>query len=502
MRRLPWFVGLAAFAATLMAWPGRVAAGPVEEISQFAAHPGDRDVMVLRYKFSGDGFLFTRDGGATWQLMCGSALQPTGLTQTLSNLGRVAFDEDGVLYMGTFGGLLRDDGTGCAWMTEGPFADQWVSDITTHPTDASTLFAITSSGGEGKMNGVYQRVGAKGDWKALGTQEAILISRLHVVDLGGGKLRLYEGAVRGMRGMAPNFTPKYITRVSDDLGKTWTEHEFPETDGTVRLEAVDPKNPDRIVVVVDHEPPAPGMVGNPDEIQISADQGATFKKWMSVVSFGGLAVAPDGRAWFGDAGDPSKEAVTGGVYAAASVGAKATLLSSELRVACLQYLPAFERLLVCDRFEAGFMLSDDGTYTKSFAFREIESFIDCPGRDLPATCERQLLSGLCGITHFPEADICCNYSAMDKGIDPRTLELPDALCPGDLDAGGTGGVGGVSDTGGAGGDVAVDAGPPPPKHDSGCSCGAVGATKQAPASSAALLALACIAILRTRRGRR
>jgi hypothetical protein len=89
--------------------------------------------------------------------MCGSAIQPTGLTQTLSRLGRAAFDGQGVLHMGIFGGMVRDDGVGCAWEATGPFADQWVSDITNHPTDPSVLFAITSSGGEGKTNGVYRR---------------------------------------------------------------------------------------------------------------------------------------------------------------------------------------------------------------------------------------------------------------------------------------------------------------------------------------------------------
>lgn len=507
------FACIVALAAGLMAWPTRVAAGPVEQVAQFAAQPDDPDVMVLRHEYGGEGLIFTRDGGVNWQLMCGSALQPTGLTQTLSRLGPVAFDADGVLHMGTFGGLLRDDATGCAWTSESTFADQWVSDVTRHPTDASILFAITSSGGEGKMNGVYRRDGATAQWKALGTQDAILISRLFVVELGGGKLRLYEGAVRGMLGMAPNFTPNYITRVSDDLGETWTEHEFGQTDGTVRLEAVDPKNPDRIVVVVDHEGSSSGVAGAPDDILISDDQGATFTTWTSVVSFGGLAIAPDGRAWFGDTGDSSGLEGTNGLFAAASLGAKATLLSSELHVTCLHYLPAAKRLFACDRFEAGFVIPDDGTYTQSFAFREVASFIDCPDRDLPMACERQLLSGWCGITHFPEADLCCNYSAADKEIDPKNLDPTqmEALCPGDVDAGATGGTGGagaaggVGGHGGTGGDGA-DAGPlplPPAKKADSGGCGVADQPPRAAATWAVALGLALAFVARrVRRTRR
>ncbi len=481
------------FAAALVAvcvasFPGRALADPVEVLSQFAVDPAHPDVRVLRYDYGGGGLVFSRDGGASWQLMCATGLMPAG-GDSAPALGRVAFDGEGHLYIATFGALLRDDATGCAWSTDGPFDGKWVSDVTPHPSDPTVVFAITSTGGEGQTNGVYRR-DADGSWEALGTQEAILISRLHVVDLGGGALRFYVGGVNGTLGTAPNEKPNYVIRVSDDLGETWTEHAFGETDGNLRLEAIDPTNPDRLVVVIDHESSS-GVAVALDQIMVSDDQGATFSEWAGAVSFGGLAFAPDGRVWFGDGGDPAVSSGDKGLYFAASLDAVPAQVNGDLQVTCVDYVEAADELFVCSKFSAGTADLDTGEVTDQFSFNEVEDFVACADKDVCAACARQLLGNWCGgITHFPESKVCCCYNPEERALDPMDytpgstsgfqIECPDygAVISG-ADGGAIGGAGGdvgaVGAQAGASGDAAGSAGAVAgssggSKSPGGCSC--------------------------------
>lgn len=510
------------------ALPARVAAGPVEEVVQLAVHPSDANVMTLRYQFGGDGLVFSRDGGASWQTLCTSALEASGLERPPSRLGSIVFGADGKLYMGVFGALLESDPSGCTWSTVAPFDGKWVSDVTRLWSDPSVLFAVTSSGGESEMNGVYRKVGAAG-WEALGAQEAILLSRLHAVELAGGGLRLYESAVRGTHcagdlcgtdetccngpagasascmasatpcalGVAPA-APNYLIRVSDDLGETWIEHTFGETDGTLRLEAVDPTDPDRIVVVVEREGAVAGGMGEePDTIYVSSNAGASFTEWTTVRSFGGLAFAPDGRVWFGDRGDPANPNAQRGLSYAASLDDAPTLLNGDNPVSCVHYLSESDRVFACRRFDAAFADPTTGAYTPTFDFRTTEAMLDCPEKDLCALCERQLVTAWCGITHFPEAPICCCYSDADRLMDPNltpgTQLDATFTCPpngGAVDAGTDGDIPG-------GGDAAVDAAGGTSfanrdqitaADDGGCSCRTAGRTTGSP-MGAALVAL-------------
>ena len=144
-------------------------AGPVEEIVEVAVHPSDPQRMVLRNEFGGKGLWYTSDGGASWKaVMCPAAVKPPALDRAPSSLGRMIIANDGSTMVGVFGALLRDDGAGCGWDTDGPFLDQWVTDLVHDPTDPDVLFAITSLGG-GADNGVYRR-DASGTWETLGTQ--------------------------------------------------------------------------------------------------------------------------------------------------------------------------------------------------------------------------------------------------------------------------------------------------------------------------------------------
>src|SRR5262245_37604023 len=80
-------------------------AGPVELLNQVALHPTDPKMMVVRYENGGEGFAFSRDGGATWKLLCRSAIG-----MDVNRAGPITVTADGHVMMGLIQGLYVDDG--------------------------------------------------------------------------------------------------------------------------------------------------------------------------------------------------------------------------------------------------------------------------------------------------------------------------------------------------------------------------------------------------------
>src|SRR5262245_5598050 len=106
------FLGL----AFVFGQPLSAKAGPVEELVQLAVTPAEPEMMVLRYEYSGDGLIYTRDGGETFSFVCGSSVDdPSDEESPLIKLGPIGVGGDGATLLGVFGGLWRDDGKGCAW---------------------------------------------------------------------------------------------------------------------------------------------------------------------------------------------------------------------------------------------------------------------------------------------------------------------------------------------------------------------------------------------------
>ncbi len=461
-----------------------VRAGPLEELDQLAVAPTDPDRMVLRYLHGGEGLVFSRDGGASWRALCADGIRPAGSMAPPVRLGRIALDADGVLYMATFTGLVRDDGAGCNWQVEGPFADQWVTDVVTHPGDPRILYATTSNAGPDAENGVYRR-DADGAWHAVGTQDAILIGRLHVVDLGKGKLRMYERAVRGMFGTTPNFRPRYLVRSSDDLGETWAEHEFGDTEGVMEVEAVDPTNADRIVVSLRFEAEEAGATKpSRDRVLVSDDRGKSFSEYLDLTQFGGVDFAPDGRIWIGDRGDSLDSDAPSGLFFATSLAEAPTRVDDTLALRCVDYRPGSDEVFVCQPYEAGRIAVDGSGYARDFAFDAVLDFVACDGLDFAPICAEALLGGWCGASHFPQAPLCCGYPDR-QGVPHCSVEggVVDAASP-DADAGAA-----AADSGG---DAGLARGA---EGDCGCRI----ARRASPPGGAGLLALLALIALWARR---
>jgi MYXO-CTERM domain-containing protein len=515
--------------AALLLVPSTSLAGPVEEVVQVAFHPTDPQRIALRNDFAGTGLFFTDDGGDSWRMLCAAATKPPQLERAPSALGRMAMANDNALLVGIFGGMLRDDGAGCDWQSDDPFLDQWVTDVVNDPTDPDVLYAVTSLGG-GVDNGVYRR-DASGTWEAIGTHEPILLDRILVADLGGGALRFYVLGARGVwcgdtlcensqgccagapadaaaadptcmpanpdAGMCEfgivNSTPRYLVRISEDMGDTWTEHDFGPTEARgVKLAAVDPSNPDNLVVGVLFNTPGQSTGANPpnDEIMVSTDQGATFTKYAEVALFGGATFAPDGRLWVGGRTNSFVVDSKNALFFAETLDPDQapTLLTEDVQIRCLEYVPNSDNLFVCQRFEAGYIDADGTGYEQVFAFNEVEEFVSCGSDDVADKCSAPYLE-FCTCQHFAGAPICCdNPDALGDICD--VCDAP-AACPdvaamaceagtagtaATAGAGGTAaGAGGTAATAGAGG-TAAGAGGTAATAGAGGTSGAAGTT--------------------------
>lgn len=421
-----------------------VEAGPVENVGDALLHPTNPDVIALAYINGGGGLVSSSDGGEHWALACHSAF---GATREPFSL---AMGNSSEVYLGFFGAMFADDGTRCAFQAVPQFDTQWVSDITVHPANPEVVLAITSGGD--KENGIWRRTGA-GEFEPVGAREKVLISRVRVAMLPGGTERFYETIARGetmeiVDGM-PRFFPNYFVRSSDDGAETWTEHAFPKTQGTLRLELIDPNEPNRVVVSVDNT-----SEGDTDFVYVSDDAGASFRQVIEVTTLGGVALSTDGRLWVGNQ--------EGGLSAAAITADALELVNDEVRPTCVRFDPLRERLYVCEDFGFGFYDEPNDAFVQLFDITQAEAFVDCGAAlDQADACEEQMFAGYCGPSHFPTAPICWqNY--------------PDRVPPP------TGGTGGNSGTGGDGGggaedaSVAADAGVTDSDSDSGCSCAVPG----------------------------
>jgi hypothetical protein len=475
----------------LSVWPSppRAQAHSVELLTQLAFHPSDPGVMALRYVNGGDGLLYTYDAGASWQVLCGSVI---GADDT--EAGPIAITGDGTTLMGLADGLWHDEGRGCAWSKRADFPE-WVSDFDPDPLQPGATYAATWTGGAG-LNGIVRR-DESGLWTDVGVKEQVLISRLRVVKRGAG-VRFYESVIRAPRsGDAGVVLPRYLIRSSDDLGASWDEHPFSGPQGKLSLQAVDPTDPDRLVVLVE-------LNNAESKVFVSADAGVTFEDYLMLAQFGGIALTPEGHVWIGDAGNATDSPASQGLWMASSLR-EAPRNVADYPVRCLGYQPATETLFACQDWSFGQVSLDGGRFTAKFEFTGATQLVACEGVDMAAACRAQLCGGWCGSGHFAQAPLCAVYS--DPACDPVAPQgngdapilppLPEA---------------GASDAAGAPPDrlgqdrvndrvAAEDAGPPHAGSQSHGGCSVRAARAHGPRLTASVVLACTLSFLRKRRKR-
>jgi len=489
--------------ALAYSWVADVAAAPVERFIELAIHPSDPKVLVLRYENGGGGLIYSNDAGRTFRLLCTSVIDPN-----MRTAGKIAVTGDGRVLMGMYEGMWQDDGRGCGWGQVPTLERAWVRDIQPHPSDPNVAFALISPSSASPTGGIVRR-DANGQWSDIGPREGALVTRLLTVKTANG-LRFYESMVStpemSVDGTAPVST--YTIRVSDD-GANWEE--FPiaaMAEESPTLEAVDPSNPDRIVVLTN-------QYGTSARLLVSNDRGRSFTDYLTVSGLGGIAFAPDGRVWIGEPPSVSSGDLSKGLWFSQSLASPPTKVA-EYGVECVHYQPATETLYVCQAFTFGTADQTSGAFEQLFKFAEMKDFLACDGIDMPSTCQAQLCKDYCGAGHFAQAPLCCVYEdplcgpAVAESEGTGTRAACDAVSAGAA-AGTAGAPGNAGATAGtAGGDVenAGRSGSVAPattpnssaspstaaNRDSGCGCSLTG--RRAPSAAwpfalATLVAMVC-----------
>jgi len=241
-------------------------------------------------------------------------------------------------------------------------------------------------------------------------------------------------------------------------------------------------------------------------VLVSTDQGESFREYLTLTEFGGVAFAPDGRVWIGDVGSIRHEKAAQGLWLADDLTQPARPIA-DYPVLCLAYQEATDTLFACQRIEFGTVDPVDGTFAAAFKTQEVAGFVECEGVDLARSCEPQLCQSYCTSAHFPTAPVCAVYEGPYCGPDALPGAAPGAGIAGAGAAGGN-----ASDASAA--PIARDAGSPrapavdasgeqsDPSHArvdaSGCSC----ATPDARERELGWLCLSMPALLLWRRASR
>lgn len=486
--------------ASVLAFPSNAGAGPVEVFNSIEVASGDPDRVVARW-INGDGGIFvSNDRGASFAMSCYTAVSSALMGRSVQSFKTAT---DGSLCAGTISQTFCSNADGCGWKEAAELKGQWVADFAEDPIDQRVLYLATGTA-EGD-NGIYVREAPGAAWKPFGTLLPAWFSRVFVVKRGTGK-RVYvssqENVVteQGVDGGPPVQEPKYFVRYSDDDAVTWTSHPYgqvPER-SNLRLVAVDPTNPDRVVVAIIRT--AESMT---DDLYYSDKRGepGSYVKIGTVTAFSGATFTPDGTLWYGD-----NEQTTPGLYKVAKLGDPPAKVIGSYKVGCVHYDAASERLYVCADWRLGTADPNDGTLSTLFDIRNAAKFLECKDEaPLNDRCGPALRSpNFCDLTHYPDSPVCVTYFGTGgAGGAAAAGGAGAAAGAGGMSIGaGSGGVAGRSagagGPGGRAGSAASSTNTGAKRKDSGCSVRAIGGNERDSAWLGLGLALAFI---RWRRGR-
>ncbi len=376
----------------VLAWgltPANALAGPPEVLREVVVHPTDPSVMILRYENVLGGVFYSADGGRTFRIRPSTTFTPSGLREDTT----VAFAGDALL-LGSSDGLFKTDTRGCA--TSNPVTRVFVDAVATDPTDPSVAYYATSHSDSNARTGLWRR-DAKGAIMPVGDAEtALTVTGMQIVGA-----RMVQTAMRDARdaGVASS-----VLRTSEDRGQTWREQTISGA-GTPRLLAVDPRDPQRIVIALRNEKAA-------DPILVTLDGGASWQSYLGeVLQAGQAAVAPDGRLWISDIGDDTMTVKTGGLWAAPRIGEPLTRQLAEVGVTCLAHDRTTDQLWLCQDYELDRFDPSTRGLCRVFTMTDLAEFVQCGDVDLATNLEAQLqlCGGYCGALHFAEAKLCEVY---------------------------------------------------------------------------------------------
>jgi hypothetical protein len=243
---------------------------------------GDGSTIFLRTTF---GILVSRDAGGSWQWICERALGYDGSWDP-----PIAVTRDGRLWVGLERGLVSTL-DGCQVDTAHELDGEQVKDLTVDPK-GEILWALT--GAPDKAGAIWRRLPGTGTGTGTGTWQRMgtLPANINPMTLEVAPSKLSRIYVSGQ----PYGTVRGWLWRSDDGGKTITgaANDLAH-DGPFFIAAVDPKDPNRVLVRHLH------TTGS--TVLVTSDAGKTFKEVLSMDSaMFGFAKSTDGVTYYAGSG--------------------------------------------------------------------------------------------------------------------------------------------------------------------------------------------------------
>ena len=140
----PCSLGAIAALALVVCGPSARANGRLPATNQLVVAPDDARTMLLRTTF---GFLFSKDGGTTWDWLCESAIPCQGQQDPA-----VSLLNGGFVLSGQLEGLATSPDLGCSWSFVAGTSQQLIVDVTrtregTNALAIQNVYASTSDAG-------------------------------------------------------------------------------------------------------------------------------------------------------------------------------------------------------------------------------------------------------------------------------------------------------------------------------------------------------------------
>lgn len=364
--------------------------GRLAETYEVLWHPTDPDMLAINTTF---GLVLTRDGGTSWRWVCREAMNVSLVRDPPFLLG----DEAAV--GATFDGLVLGTLDGCTWTFPTPELERIVTiDLIRHPTRATTMLALTSSGGDFD-NLLYRSDDSGFTWRPTSEPiEPILFEKVRVAPSNPSRVYLSGSYPRTPEN--PERRP-FVHR-SDDDGATWERIAFPFRDGdrNVFLMAVDPDDADVLYARVSHEADRPELN---ERLTRSEDGGESWEDLFELPDLRAFAFSDDGRTiWIGGRGADTGVVVDAGfVDGGVTIGDGRGLWRSvdggpfesvrdDVSIGCLHVRG--DELWACgwsftDGFAVGRSTDEGRTFTPVFDFPDLLGPVQCEG-EVPTTCMR------------------------------------------------------------------------------------------------------------------
>jgi photosystem II stability/assembly factor-like uncharacterized protein len=321
-------------------------------------HPGDPSSAWIRMVY---GVVLTRDGGASWSLLC----QPA-LGYALPDQPTIAVTPSGSLWLGLPDGAARGSADGCGYDRVPSLEGLRVEDIS--QTLAGPAYAVVTM--QPEPHRVYRTDDGAQTFAATAAPLPLKFQPLTLDAAPSNPDRVY---VSGLTGEPPELVGAFAR--SNDAGASWTEVFVPgSTLATAPyIGAVDPSDELRVYVRLD---------GAPGRLLVTEDGGDSWEEIFQGEGFlRGFAVSQDGeKAFVGGEAD--------GIWRAAVPDFAFQKITAK-PVRCLRAGPdaLYACMLPQQGYQVGRSIDDGATFVSYYEERCLDGPLACdPSTPVGARC--------------------------------------------------------------------------------------------------------------------